>query len=911
MFSLLKKIFGTANDRVVKKLQDQVIRINDLEKIFSDYSDDQLKLCTNQFKEKLDNGASLDDILNEAFAVVREASKRELHKRHFDEQLIGGIILHRGMIAEMRTGEGKTLVSTLPGYLNSLTGEGVHIVTVNDYLAKRDSQWMKQVYEFLGVSVGCILGHMEDSQRITAYNCDVTYATNNELGFDFLRDNMKFSLASKTQRSKINYAIIDEVDSILIDEARTPLVISGPSDDNSQIYITMNKIIKCLDKNDYEKDEKVRSVTLNDDAIGKLEEEFVKTKLIKPETSLYDVENIHLVHYVNQCLKAQVLFSNNVNYIVQNNKVKIIDEFTGRISEGRRFSEGLHQALEAKENVKIENENQTLASITFQNYFRMYKKLSGMTGTAMTEADELKNIYSLDVVAIPPHRKFVRIDHNDSIYGTKIEKNAAILQLIKESHAKGQPILIGTVSIEDSEKFSSMLKDENIEHKVLNAKFHEQEATIIAEAGSYGKVTIATNMAGRGTDIILGGNPEIRYEEQLNAGLFTIEAAELKEKINQETQVEHEKVIAAGGLFVIGTERHESRRIDNQLRGRAGRQGDPGSSKFFLSLEDDLMRIFASDRVSDILRRLGLKGGEAIHHPLVNRALAKAQQKVEAHNYEIRKNLLKFDDVMNDQRNVIYSQRNAIIASQNLEETFVDLVKDSTTSLVTKYVPSKSLPEDWDLDGLIKESHLIFNLKITKEDILNQETLEISKIIEFIDFKINQLYTDKKENFGFDMIHDALRYIMIVELDQLWKDHLHNLDHLRQGISLRAYGQKDPLNEYKKEAFHLFTALLTNWGDLVVNKLCFIHMERHNDEDNKIDSFSLENKPMHKMHKTRQDPALQLSGHVIESKLSKPKPYVNIQDRVQEDPSTWGRVSRNEPCPCGSGKKYKACHGAS
>jgi preprotein translocase subunit SecA len=908
MFKLLTKIFGTANDRFIKSLSPYISSINNMEQTISKYSDSELRGQTVKFKEMILNGAPLDEILPEAFATVREASKRVLNQRHYDAQLMGGLVLHKGKITEMRTGEGKTLVATLPAYLNALSGGGVHVVTVNDYLAKRDSEWMGQIYNFLGLSVGSILSQTDDSLRRGAYNADITYATNNELGFDFLRDNMKFSLDERVQRFQPHYAIIDEVDSILIDEARTPLIISGAVDDNSVLYRVMNEVIKQFDKDDYVKDEKSRSVNFTDEAINKLEDILVKSQLISEETGLYDFENMHLVHYVNQSLKAQTLFKIDVDYIVQDNRVMIIDEFTGRVMSGRRFSDGLHQALEAKENVPVQNENQTLASITFQNYFRMYQKLSGMTGTAMTEAEEFKNIYGLDVIAIPPHKKVSRVDHDDVVYGTKGEKNDAIVQLVKDCAQRGQPVLLGTTSIEESEQFSKLLNKSGIEHNVLNAKYHEQEAYIIAQAGRYGMVTIATNMAGRGTDIVLGGNAEMMLNaiDKNKMGPEDFESA--SNHIHFTIKEEQKQVVSAGGLFVIGTQRHESRRIDNQLRGRSGRQGDPGSTKFFLSLEDDLMRIFASEKVGNLLRRLGLKDGEVIYHPMINRALEKAQQKVEAHNYEIRKNLLKFDDVMNDQRKAIYQQRNDIISSHNLDDIISNFINEVSVGIVDQYILPNSYQEDWDIDNFIKEAHRVFNVDITKDALMATEKLDYNSVVDFLENLVHNLYKYKKENHGFEVIHEASRYLLIVTLDQLWKEHLHHLDHLRQGISLRAYGQKDPLNEYKKEAFNLFRAMLESWSGVFVNRLCYLHLDK---EHSNVNSVSLKSRPMQKMHETREDPAFHQfnSGDSVQASLQPQKVYVAPELRDPNDVNSWGKVARNEQCPCGSGKKYKYCHG--
>lgn len=912
MFSLLKKVFGTANERIIKKLFQEVEKINELEKTVQPLSDRELADKTNFLRKKLSTGQSLDDITYEAFAVVREAARRVIGQRHYDVQLVGGLILHRGMVTEMRTGEGKTLVATLPAYLNALTGKGVHIVTVNDYLAGRDASWMGQIFEFLGLKVACITGSMSDEEKKQAYAADIIYATNNELGFDYLRDNMKFTQETKVQRP-FNYAIIDEVDSILIDEARTPLIISGAVDDNTDLHIIINKLVKKLSTSDYEIDEKAKSVTLTETGINLIEELLLKNHLIEPGSSLYDVNNLSLVHYINQALRAHHIFAKDVDYLVKNQRVMIIDEFTGRIMDGRRYSEGLHQAIEAKENVPVQNENQTLASITFQNYFRLYSKLSGMTGTAMTEAAELKDIYNLDVISVPTHKKVTRTDKDDAIYGTKVEKYRAVLALIEECNERGQPVLVGTVSIEKSEEISAELKKKKIKHQVLNAKMHEQEAYVIAQAGRYKAVTIATNMAGRGTDIMLGGNPEMMIDT-IETNLSKIERESEIARIHQIFANEKEKVLKAGGLCVIGTERHESRRIDNQLRGRAGRQGDPGFTQFFLSLEDDLMRIFASDRISAILRTLGLKDGEAIHHPMISRSLEKAQQKVEGHNYEIRKNVLKFDDVMNDQRKIIYEQRNEIIATNQVQLFIEDMLTELSQQLVNNYIGANHLREEWNLDELIAEIHRIFSLQLTKDDILAIEGAE-KEISQLIEQKVRQLLEQKATDFGKDIMQAAEKYILLTTLDQVWKEHLHSLDHLRQGIQLRAYGQKDPLNEYKREAFGLFEKMLNYLRELFIQRLCFLQIDP---EQAKQKIASLATKKLQKVQTSRQDPALQgdsafkkyNSGEAIAVKAQPVQAIVKPEDRDPNDPSSWGKISRNQLCPCNSGKKYKHCHGA-
>ena len=905
MFSFLTKLLGTANDRIIKKLQKEVLKINELEKELVNLTDEELRNKTNSFKQKLQNGQSLDDITYEAFSVVREAAKRVIGQRHYDTQLVGGLLLHRAMITEMRTGEGKTLVSTLPAYLNALTGKGVHMVTVNDYLAKRDSEWMGKIFEFLGLTVACVIGNMDDETRKLAYNCDITYATNNELGFDFLRDNMKFTEESKAQRL-FNYAIIDEVDSILIDEARTPLIISGPVDDSTEMHGKINLLVRLLEKEDYEIDEKTKSVTLTDSGINRIELLLAENGMIIQNTSLYDFDNLKLVHYINESLRAHHIFSKDVDYLITDKRIMIIDEFTGRVMEGRRYSDGLHQALEAKEGVPIQNENQTLASITFQNYFRMYPKLSGMTGTAMTEAGELKDIYNLDVVSVPTNKMITRIDYDDEIYGSHADKYKAIIKLINDCYEKGQPILVGTVSIEKSEEISRELTKNNIKHNVLNAKIHDQEAHVIAQAGRYKAVTIATNMAGRGTDIMLGGNLDMIVEtidKSLNKEQFKLE----EKRVREQVAAEKARVLEAGGLCVIGTERHESRRIDNQLRGRSGRQGDPGSTKFFLSLEDDLMRIFASDKIAGVLRTLGLKDGEAIHHPMISRSLEKAQQKVEGHNYEIRKNLLKFDDVMNDQRKIVYEQRNEIIASKEVKSFTENMTSQLCSAMVQQFIEPNSLREDWRVDDLSAEIQKIFATIWSPEEISAVEGAE-NEIIESLNARVSALYAHKDAAYTEDLMASASKYLLLSTLDQAWKEHLHNLDYLRQGISLRAYGQKDPLNEYKREAFVLFEKMLDHLRELYVQRICFLHIDP---EHVNRHSMELANKELQEMHRSRVDPAFEKynAGAQLEAKAKPFKAFVEPEKRDPSNPETWGKVSRNEPCPCRSGKKYKHCHG--
>lgn len=895
---ILKSVFGTSNDRVVKSLQPIVAKINSLEESMQSLSDDALKAKTEEFKSRLSKGESLDSLLPEAFATVREASKRVLGMRHFDVQLIGGIILHRGMVSEMKTGEGKTLVATLPIYLNALTGKGVHLVTVNDYLVKRDSEWMGQIYKFLGLTIGCVVANITETERKKAYDSDIAYGTNNEFGFDYLRDNLKYQTEQMVQRP-FNFAIVDEVDSILIDEARTPLIISGPTEDNTDLYVRVNKIIPKLSEDSYEIDEKNKGVVLTDKGHIESEEILKAEGIVSVDTGLYDIENMSVVHHLNQALRAHKLFQAEVDYIVKEGKVMIIDEFTGRIMDGRRYSEGLHQALEAKEGVKIENENQTLASITFQNYFRMYPKLGGMTGTAMTEASELADIYKLEVVAIPTNVDITRIDEDDEIYITGKEKYDAIIDRIEDSHKRGQPVLVGTVSIEKSEYISTLLKKRKITHNVLNARHHMQEAEIIAQAGRSNAVTIATNMAGRGTDIKLGGNLEMMFESQ-KAKNAKITEAEVQADIEKDKQ----KVLELGGLFVIGTERHESRRIDNQLRGRSGRQGDPGRTKFYLSLEDDLMRVFGSEKIKGLLSKMGLKEGEAIIHPWISKSLEKAQSKVEARNYDIRKNLLKFDDVMNDQRSVIYEQRKHLMEAVAHKENVIAIAKDIAHEVIQVCMPLNSLPEQWDLETLEKEIFRIYGFHSNVAEIAKKDGVANEEVAENLIQQILDAYEAKYSEYGSETMLMAERQILLVTLDQNWKDHLHTLDHLRTGIGLRAYAQKDPLNEYKIEAFNLFKSMLDEVAHLSIQRLFHLKIAH---QINEIDQ------PKTRMMETRQDPAAKKKkadndqaaalAHIpVRSNISK-------ENRDPNDESTWGKVSRNEECPCGSGKKYKQCHG--
>jgi len=863
MFSkITSRFFGSANDRQIKKYKPTIDIINKLEKNFESLSDNDLKLKTVEFKKRLSDKETIISVLPEAFAVVREAAKRTLNQRHFDVQLMGGLVLHEGKIAEMKTGEGKTLVATLACYLNALEEKGVHVVTVNDYLARRDSQWMGQIYNFLGVSVGCIISDMDDNERRAAYNCDITYGTNNEFGFDYLRDNMKYSLEEMVQRP-FNFAIVDEVDSILIDEARTPLVISGHSEDSSVLYNSIDKFIPLLKENDYELDEKQRTCNLTDQGINNIEKALISEKIME-YGSLFDVKNVSLLHHINQALRAHKLFKKNTHYMVRNDNVIIIDEFTGRAMEGRRFGEGQHQAIEAKEKITVQPENQTLASVTFQNYFRMYPKLSGMTGTALTEEGEFSEIYSLSVIEIPTNLKVARIDSNDEIYKTNEERDQAVVTLIEDCQKNQQPVLVGTVSIEKSEILSKLLEAKNIKHEVLNAKFHEQEAQIIGYAGLPGAVTIATNMAGRGTDIQLGGNLEIRKTKEIGDSDINDENFE-----KLKTDIEDKKTVAldAGGLFVIGTERHESRRIDNQLRGRTGRQGDPGSSKFLLSLQDDLMRIFGSERLETMLGKLGLEKGEAIIHPWINKAVEKAQSKVEAHNFEIRKQLLKFDDVMNDQRKVIFDQRKEIMKSNDISEMITDMRHQVIETLVYNSIPEESYHDEWDVDTLTVESKNFLGIEVpisdwVKEDGIIEKEI-INRLIEFSD----AFMAERAVKFGIEIFRQAEKTLLLQVLDQGWKDHLLVLDQLRQSIGLRAYAQKDPLNEYKRESFELFEGMLDKLRKTITSVLSHIEIQ------------------------TEQAMEQENSNVIRHSDSNK-------------------KIQRNAICPlCDSGKKYKHCCG--
>lgn len=902
--ALARKLFGSSNDRFVKTLiTGPVVTTNSLEPQFQALSDDQLQAKTQEFRARLDKGETLDALLPEAFATVREAAKRVLGQRHYDVQLVGGLVLHQGKIAEMKTGEGKTLVATLAVYLNALGGKGVHVVTVNDYLAQRDSEWMGRVYRFLGLTVGCIVHGLTDDERRQAYGADITYGTNNEFGFDYLRDNMKFRLEDMVQRP-FNFAIVDEVDSILIDEARTPLIISGPAQDSSEMYMRVDRLIPSLVAvEDYEHDEKQKTVALTEAGQEKIERLLIEAGLLQGD-NLYDIQNVNQVHHVNQALRAHVMFQLDRDYIVKDDKVVIIDEFTGRMMEGRRYSEGLHQAIEAKERVEIQRENQTLASITFQNYFRLYPKLAGMTGTAQTEAAEFGEIYSLEVVEIPTNVPVIRKDEDDEVYRTVREKYDAIVTLIRECNARQQPVLVGTVSIEKSETLAALLQREKIPHNVLNARFHEQEAYIVAQAGRPGAVTIATNMAGRGTDIQLGGNVEMRVALEL-AGIDDPAAREQREaEIRAEVAKNKEIVLAAGGLYVVGTERHESRRIDNQLRGRSGRQGDPGGSKFFLSLEDDLMRIFASERLDGILRRFGLKEGEAIIHPWINRALEKAQEKVEARNFDIRKNLLRFDNVMNDQRKVIYEQRREIMQAEEVGAMVADMRQEVVAGMVARAIPENSYAEKWNIDGLHEEVLRIFQLDLPVKEWGKEEGIADREIEERIQQAADAKMAAKVEAYGPEIMQMAEKSLLLQILDQSWKDHLLTLDHLRQGINLRAYAQRDPLREYQAEAFNLFEQMLAGLRETVTQVLAQVELRVNRPEDIEAQQRAAMQR---EMHEGRFDPAL---GAPPEPEFATAAGAVAAASAALALNPDWVHTPRNAPCPCGSGKKFKHCHGS-
>ncbi len=904
----LSKIFGNRNERLLKRMYKTVVQINALEPQFAALTDEQLSAKTGEFRMRLASasaggkGEAIDNLLPEAFATVREAGKRVLGMRHFDVQLIGGMVLHSGKIAEMRTGEGKTLVATLAAYLNALPGLGVHVVTVNDYLARRDAKWMGQVYDFLGLNTGVVVAGMDADEKRAAYNADITYGTNNEFGFDYLRDNMAFTTAARMQR-KLNFAIVDEVDSILIDEARTPLIISGPTDDNSDLYQKINLLIPKLAKQqgpegeegpgDYSVDEKMRQVYLTEEGHQHVEELLLEADILHEGDSLYDASNINLMHHLNAALRAHALFQRNVDYMVKDQQVIIVDEFTGRTMPGRRWSEGLHQAVEAKEGVPIQNENQTLASITFQNYFRLYNKLSGMTGTADTEAFEFQQIYGLEVVVIPTHKPMVRKDYGDLVYLTATEKFSAIIQDIKDCQVRRQPVLVGTVSIEISEYLSGLLEKENIKHRVLNAKFHEQEAEIVAQAGRPGTVTIATNMAGRGTDIVLGGSLAAELAALPEADADTV--AQLRE----DWQARHNEVLESGGLHIIGTERHESRRIDNQLRGRSGRQGDAGSSRFYLSLEDSLMRIFASERVGSLMQKLGMNEGEAIEHPWVSKAIENAQRKVEGRNFDIRKQLLEYDDVANDQRKVIYEQRNELMAEDDISETINAIRTDVTNEIIDMYIPPQSMEEQWNPAGLEEAlerdlgQHLPVQQWLRSDTNLHEETLRTR-----IHGEIEVGYRAKEAVAGSNVVRHFEKAVMLQVLDNLWKDHLAAMDYLRQGIHLRGYAQKNPKQEFKREAFELFAQMLERIKREVIRLIYTVEV-RAEEDVLAVEQRRRANETMQFMHA----PALAMSEeNATASAMEEGHPSAPF---VRDE----RKIGRNEVCPCGSGKKYKHCHG--
>ncbi|MBY0498446.1 MAG: preprotein translocase subunit SecA [Nitrosomonas sp.] len=904
--NLLKKIFGSRNDRMIKQYSQVVRAINEMEPVISELSDADLRAQTDKFKQRIQDGEELNDLLPEAFAVVRETGKRVLQMRHFDVQLIGGMVLHEGNIAEMRTGEGKTLMATLPAYLNALSGNGVHVVTVNDYLAKRDADWMGKIYQFLGLSVGVIYAQMSYGDKQAAYAADITYGTNNEYGFDYLRDNMVTHTNERVQRI-LNFAIVDEVDSILIDEARTPLIISGQAEGDTEIYVRINALIPKLIRQetedspgDYSVDEKSHQVTLSESGFEHAEKLLASAGLLKPGTSLYDPANINLIHHVNAGLRAHSLYFLDQHYVVQDGEVVIVDEFTGRLMAGRRWSDGLHQAVEAKEGVVIQKENQTLASITFQNYFRMYQKLSGMTGTADTEAAEFQQIYGLETVIIPTHKPMIRDDRMDLVFRTTKEKNEAIIQEIKECYKQGQPVLVGTTSIESNELLSKLLEREKLPHQVLNAKQHASEASIVAQAGRPKMVTIATNMAGRGTDIVLGGNPEpeierIRHDEKISEEVKLKQISEVSEKWN----VVHEEVLRTGGLHIIGTERHESRRVDNQLRGRSGRQGDPGSSRFFLSLEDPLLRIFASDRVANIMTRLNMPEGEAIEHPWVTKAIENAQRKVEARNFDMRKQLLEYDDVANDQRQVIYQQRNELLeAEQNISETITAIRESVLSDLFNLYIPPQSVEEQWDVTGLEKalatDFQLHFPLKkwLEQQPDLHEESLS-QRIIDLA----NEKYQEKVDAVGAEIIHHYERVVMLQILDSHWREHLAALDHLRQGIHLRGYAQKNPKQEYKREAFGLFTNMLEEVKSVVTKILLTVQIK--NEQQVEAVTETLRSPENVQYHHDNYAEVSEEESNRSNIQAEKNQPFVRDNEKI----------GRNQPCPCGSGKKYKQCHG--
>ncbi|MFQ6546956.1 preprotein translocase subunit SecA [Aestuariibius sp. 2305UL40-4] len=894
--TITKKVFGTANDRKIKAARPYVEKINALEPEFEALSDEQLKERTQALAERAMAGESLDDLLPEAFANCREAAKRALGLRAFDVQLMGGIFLHQGNIAEMKTGEGKTLVATFPAYLNALSGKGVHIVTVNDYLARRDAEWMGKVYSALGLTTGIVVPNQDDVEKQAAYAADITYATNNELGFDYLRDNMKPDLTQMYQRGH-NFAIVDEVDSILIDEARTPLIISGPAEDRSSLYQEIDTVIPLLSEEHYEIDEKTRQVTYTDEGNEFLEEQLKARGILPEDQTLYDPESTTVVHHVNQGLRAHTLFTKDKDYIVRDDEVVLIDEFTGRMMPGRRLSEGLHQAIEAKEGVSIKPENVTLASVTFQNYFRLYDKLAGMTGTALTEQEEFLQIYGLGVVEVPTNKPIARVDEDDAVYRTGREKYDGIVEAIKEAHEKGQPILVGTTSIEKSEVLAGLLTAEGLTHNVLNARQHEKEAQIVAEAGKLGAITIATNMAGRGTDIQLGGNVEMRVLEAL-ADDPEADPEAIRERIEAEHADEKQKVLEAGGLFVLATERHESRRIDNQLRGRSGRQGDPGRSAFFLSLEDDLMRIFGSDRLDKMLGTLGMKDGEAIVHPWVNKSLERAQAKVEGRNFDIRKQLLKFDDVMNDQRKVIFGQRRQIMEAEDLNEIVRDMRHQVIEDMVLHHMPPKSYADQWDTEGLYAEVMEKLGIDVPVIAWADEEGVDDDDIRERLEKATDEFMAEKEEAFGPENMRSVEKQILLQTIDAKWREHLLTLEHLRSVVNFRGYAQRDPLNEYKTESFQLFEGLLDGLREEVTQKLSQIRPLSKEEQEKLIAQLT-----------AQREQAARAAMAGAEGESPQPNPELAADGFDEADPATWGNPGRNDPCPCGSGKKFKHCHG--
>jgi preprotein translocase subunit SecA len=925
--TIARKVFGSTNDRKVKATQKTVRAVNALEAEYEALSDEALRAKTDEFRGRLAKGETLDGLLPEAFATVREAAKRALGMRPFDVQIIGALVLHEGSIAEMKTGEGKTLVATMPVYLNALEGRGVHVVTVNDYLARRDAEWMGAVYRFLGMTVGVIVPGLDDAARRAAYACDITYGTNNELGFDYLRDNMKFALDQMTQRGH-RYAIVDEVDSILIDEARTPLIISGPTQDQTEMYVSIDKVIPELSPEHYEIDEKHRTIVLTEEGNEFVEDRLRQLGLLEEGVSLYDPQNVSHVHHVNQALRAHKLFQRDKDYIVKNGKVIIIDEFTGRMMEGRRYGDGLHQALEAKENVKIEPENVTLASVTFQNYFRLYDKLAGMTGTALTEADEFHTIYKLDVVEVPTNLPVIRQDDDDQVFRTGPEKDKAVIEAIQDGQGRGQPMLVGTTSIEKSEKLSAQLKQLGIKHQVLNARYHEQEAHIIAQAGVPGAVTIATNMAGRGTDIKLGGNAEFRLADEGKGIEDPAELAALKVRIDAEVAEGKRRAIGAGGLWVIATERHESRRIDNQLRGRSGRQGDPGRSSFFLSLQDDLMRIFGSDRIDGMLQRLGLEEGEAIIHPWVNKAIEKAQGKVEARNFDIRKNLLKFDDVMNDQRKAIFSQRREFMEADDLSDSIRDMRHQVIDDLVETHMPKRAYADQWQTDELQERAATLLGQQFPIKGWAEEEGVDDDDIRQRLYEQTDSAFAEKEAKVGAETMRNIEKQLLLQVLDRHWREHLVMLDHLRSVIHLRGYAQRDPLNEYKSEAFQLFEGLLGQLRVEVTRQLGNMRIlseEEQAERQRMIAEFEARMRQQMEAQNRALEEARQIGAAAIAGPIpaapaagARAQPSTagaqaraggQVAELDPADPDSWGKIGRNAPCPCGSGKKFKHCHG--